>query len=52
VVHFYNTRDTADASWPEPEIKENVNTEELGDLGLSADEEEAIVVFMKTLTDT
>lgn len=52
VVHFYNTRDTDEASWPAPEVKDNVNTEELGDLGLSADEEEAIVVFMKTLTDT
>ena len=66
IVHFYNTRDVLDTCpdiftteknalkmncWPEPEIPENVNTEELGDLGLSADEERAIVAFMKTLTD-
>ena len=66
IVHFYNTRDIktrclddftteADAlaqnCWPAPEVVENVNTDELGDLGLTEDEEDAIVVFMKTLTD-
>jgi cytochrome c peroxidase len=49
IVHFYNTRDVAD--WPLPEVPENVNTTELGDLGLTAKEEDAIVAFMKTLTD-
>jgi cytochrome c peroxidase len=49
VVHFYNTRDVDD--WPPPEVAENINTEELGDLGLTADEEAAIVAFMKTLSD-
>ena len=49
VVHFYNTRDVED--WPPPEVPENVNTDELGDLGLTLEEEEAIVVFMKTLSD-
>jgi hypothetical protein len=29
----------------------NVNTDELGDLGLSPEEEAAIVAFMRTLTD-
>jgi hypothetical protein len=29
-----------------------VNTSELGDLGLSDEEEDAIVAFMQTLTDT
>jgi cytochrome c peroxidase len=33
IVHFYNTRDVE--SWPAPEVAENVNTAELGDLGLS-----------------
>ena len=33
VVAFYNTRDVAE--WPEPEVAENVNMEELGDLGLT-----------------
>jgi cytochrome c peroxidase len=49
VVHFYNTRDVAD--WPPPEVSENVNTDELGNLGLSPEEEDAIVAFMKTLSD-
>jgi cytochrome c peroxidase len=49
VVHFYNTRDVK--AWPAPEVSENVNTDELGNLGLTADEEKAIVIFMKTLND-
>jgi cytochrome c peroxidase len=49
VVHFYNTRDVE--SWPAPEVPENVNRDELGDLGLSATEENAIVVFLQTLSD-
>ncbi len=51
VVKFYNTRDVTDSDWPPPEIAENVNTEELGDLGLTEDEEDAIVRFMETLSD-
>ncbi|MGA1839260.1 MAG: cytochrome-c peroxidase [bacterium] len=49
VVHFYNTRDVED--WPEPEVPENVNTDELGNLGLTDAEENAIVAFLKTLSD-
>ncbi len=49
IVNFYNTRDVA--FWPPPEVPENVNTDELGNLGLTADEEAAIVAFMKTLSD-
>ena len=49
VVHFYNTRDVE--SWPPPEVSVNVNEDELGNLGLTADEEAAIVAFMKTLSD-
>ncbi len=49
VVYFYNTRDVED--WPPPEVADNVNTDELGDLGLSAEEEDAIVAFMDTLSD-
>ena len=37
--------------WPPPEVPQNVNTDELGNLGLSASEEAAIVAFMKSLTD-
>jgi len=51
VVSFYNTRDKAGARWPAPEVKANLNTEEVGNLGLTDDEENAIVDFMKTLTD-
>ncbi|NIP83185.1 MAG: cytochrome C, partial [Actinobacteria bacterium] len=63
VVHFYNTRDVLPQCddiaspefgvncWPAPEVEANVNTDELGDLGLSADEEAAIVAFLRTLSD-
>ncbi len=51
VVHFYNTRDLVEEAWPPPEIEVNVNTEELGDLSLTPEEEAAIVLFMKTLSD-
>jgi cytochrome c peroxidase len=64
VVHFYNTRDTkprrcrdvndpgfGTACWPAPELEQNVNVEELGDLALSAHQEQALVAFMQTLTD-
>jgi len=50
ITRFYNTRDV-DPSWPEPEYAGTVNTEELGNLGLTADEEAGIVLFMKTLSD-
>lgn len=49
VVHFYNTRDTE--SWPDPEVTANMNTTELGNLGLNNAEEEALVAFMETLSD-
>jgi len=49
IVHFYNTRDTA--SWPQPEVSQNVNTAQVGDLGLTGREERAIVAFLKTLSD-
>jgi cytochrome c peroxidase len=66
IVHFYNTRDAKpecdnpfttekDAlkqnCWPAPEVAANVNKEELGELGLTPDEEAAIVAFLKTLSD-
>jgi cytochrome c peroxidase len=49
ITHFYNTRDVE--TWPEPEYPWTVNEEELGDLGLSPDEEALIVLFMTTLSD-
>jgi cytochrome c peroxidase len=65
LVHFYNTRDVlpvcpcisteaqalvADC-WPEPGVGENVNTDELGDLGLGAEDEAAIVAFLAAFSD-
>jgi cytochrome c peroxidase len=50
IVHFYNTSGS-DKSWPKPEVKENVNRDELGDLNLSEQEELDLVAFLKTLTD-
>lgn len=66
LVHFYNTRDVkpvcpglytesealAADCWPSPEVAENVNTTELGNLGLTDEEENAIVAFLNTLTDS
>lgn len=37
--------------WPEPKIAANVNTKELGKLNLTSDQEDAIVAFLKTLSD-
>jgi cytochrome c peroxidase len=63
IVHFYNTRDALPRCekmsdprpglncWPEPEVSSNLNKEELGNLGLTEDEENAIVTFLKTLSD-
>ncbi len=51
IVHFYNTRDVPGAGWPAPEVAENVNTTELGNLKLTVGEELAIVQFLRTLSD-
>ena len=51
IVHFYNTRDVPGAGWPVPEYAANMSSE-VGNLGLTSTEEEAIVAFLKTLTDT
>lgn len=50
IVHFYNVRDLP-GNFPPPEYPNTVNTEELGDLKLSPQEEKDIVSFMKTLSD-
>lgn len=50
VTHFYNTRDVG--NWPPPEVGDpTMNVEELGNLGLTDAQEDAIVAFMKTLSD-
>jgi cytochrome c peroxidase len=63
VVHFYNTRDVLPNCaavtepkfgvncWPSPEVTENVNVDELGNLGLTPEEESAVVAYLKTLSD-
>ena len=51
IVHFYNTRDVPGAGWPAPEVADNINTTEMGNLGLNRGEELAIVAFLKTLSD-
>ena len=63
VVHFYNTRDVLpDCSavstpsfgvncWPAPEVRQNMNTVELGNLGLTLAEERALVLYLRTLND-
>jgi cytochrome c peroxidase len=49
IVNFYNTRDIK--PWPLPEVDENVNFDELGDLQLTPDQERQLVAFLKTLAD-
>ena len=65
IVHFYNTRDVtptcpgpytevqalAANCWPAPEVAANVNTAELGNLHLTPSQEQAIVAFLRTLSD-
>ena len=66
VVDFYNSRDTKPVCkdrftseeqavktgcWPEAEVTENVNKDELGNLGLSDREIDDLVAFLLTLTD-
>jgi cytochrome c peroxidase len=65
IVHFYNTRDVkpecpgpyaeaqalAAGCWPAPEVADNVNRDELGDLKLTSKQEEALVAFLRTLSD-
>jgi cytochrome c peroxidase len=62
VVHFYNTRDALRkcesgapgekvTCWPSPEDSTNLNKRQLGNLQLTEQEENAVVAFLKTLTD-
>jgi cytochrome c peroxidase len=51
IVHFYNTRDLPGANWPAAEVPDTVNHTELGNLGLTDAEEDAIVAFLQTLSD-
>jgi cytochrome c peroxidase len=62
MVYFYNTRDllprcSADdpgegaTCWPAPETAANMNKSHVGKLGLSNDDEDAVVAFLGTLSD-
>jgi cytochrome c peroxidase len=63
IVHFYNTRDVlpfcdavtngkvGQTCWPRPEYEPNVNRDELGNLKLTEHDEDALVAFLKTLSD-
>jgi len=64
VVHFYNTRDVLPACragtphsdwgrtcWPVAEVPANVNRTDVGKLGLTPAQEDAIVAFLGTLSD-
>jgi cytochrome c peroxidase len=61
IVHFYNTRDTPPkcavgdlgekvSCWPAPETPQNLNAH-CCNLGLSEQDEDDIVAFLRTLTD-
>ena len=61
VVHYYNTRDTLPRCqhgapgekvkcWPTPEFPQNMDTT-IGNLGLTNEQEDQLVAFLKTLTD-
>lgn len=62
VVHFYNTRDTLPrcgpkdlgekvTCWPAPEVSQNLDKTQLGNLHLTEQEENEIVAFLTTLSD-
>jgi cytochrome c peroxidase len=64
VVRYYNTRDVlgtcATAApriswgvtcWPSPTVGDNLNTADMGNLQLNSFQEDAIVAFLKTLSD-
>ena len=63
ITHFYNTRDllpdcelvknpkSGKNCWDASEVPDTVNADELGNLGLSDKDEDALVEFMKTLSD-
>jgi cytochrome c peroxidase len=64
VVRFYNTRDALPecsaaaprtawgvSCWPRPMVGTNLNTADMGILGLNSFQEDAIVAFLRTLSD-
>ncbi len=65
LIHFYNTRDVlprcagevteaqalSDGCWPAPEVADNLNTSDVGNLMLTPAEEDALEAFLGTLSD-
>jgi cytochrome c peroxidase len=41
----------ANNCWPAPEVEENMNTDLMGDLGLTEQEEDDLVALMKAMSD-
>ncbi|MEG1934814.1 MAG: c-type cytochrome [Rikenellaceae bacterium] len=50
IIHFYNVRDISE-EYPPAEYPQTINSEELGNLQMTLKEEQALVAFLKTLTD-
>ena len=50
-VPFTEAQALAGGCWPAPEYEPTMNVDELGNLGLSGFEEQALVAFLRTLTD-
>ena len=61
IIHFYNLRDVlppcgeggqpAVDCWPAPEVAQNINAVDMGNLQLVPEEGMALVAFLKTLSD-
>jgi cytochrome c peroxidase len=49
MVNFHNTRDVA--LWPAAEVEANKNTQDVGDMGLTAAQVDDVVAFLLSLTD-
>lgn len=52
MVSFHNSRDVEAAGWPAPEISENLNTTDVGNMGLTPEQIDDIVAFLGSLTDS
>ncbi len=48
-VDFHNTRDNG--LWPAPEVSQNMNTTDVGNMGLTEAQVDDILAFLATLTD-
>ena len=51
MTHFINTRDLLGEDWADPEYPDTVENDATGNLGLSAKDEDALVKFLRALTD-